>query len=134
MKHDHIIIHCSYTKPDMDWDADDIRRIHVVENGWDDIGYHYVITRAGKVQKGRSDDTPGAHARGYNDNIGICLVGGMSPAGHADCNFTASQWLALEALVRRLKSEHPKAKIIGHRDVSDKTCPTFDAKAWAKGF
>ena len=43
-----IIIHCSATPEGKDFTVDDIRRWHK-EQGWSDIGYHYVIYRDGSI-------------------------------------------------------------------------------------
>ena len=51
-----IIIHCTATPPDMDVDADWIRKLHVGERGWDDIGYHRIIKRGGTLEMGRPID------------------------------------------------------------------------------
>lgn len=134
---ERLIIHCSDTPASMDIGADTIRDWHVNLNGWSDIGYHYVITRDGTIQLGRDldgdgnvEEEIGAHAYGYNKgSIGICMIG-----GRPSCNFTAAQWDSLEFLVTDILGRHnlPKSAVIGHNDVSDKTCPNFDAKEWAK--
>lgn len=125
---DFIIIHCADTPADMDIGVNEIRRWHVEENGWADVGYHWIIRRDGTLEAGRYQDAIGAHARGYNDkSIGICMVGGKP-----DCNFTHLQWAALDEFVKNLILEYPAAEVIGHRDISDKTCPNFDAKSWWK--
>ena len=55
-----------------------IRNLHVNINGWEDIGYHWLIDREGKVLKGRDEGFMGAHVLGYNKNsIGI-LIGVLS--------------------------------------------------------
>ena len=61
-------------------DVDSIRRWHTLPppygNGWQEVGYHYVITRNGVAQTGRDVRLMGAHAFGRNrDSIGICMVG-----------------------------------------------------------
>jgi len=129
-----IIIHCSYTPPSMDIGADTIRRWHVNERGWTDIGYHYVIRRNGEIEEGRPVERMGAHARGNNaDSVGICLVGGMAEGGGDDCNFTRQQWQAMDDLVTRLEDDFGDLAVIGHRDCDDgKTCPTFDAFQWGQ--
>ena len=43
-----IIIHCSATPEGKDYTVDDIRRWHK-QQGWSDIGYHYVVYRNGDV-------------------------------------------------------------------------------------
>jgi len=71
-----ITLHCSDTENGKDISVDEIRRWHVEENGWDDIGYHFIITVDGKVHTGRPLNVQGAHVMGWNrDNIGICMVG-----------------------------------------------------------
>ncbi len=53
-----------------------IRNYHVNVNEWEDIGYHFVITRAGEIQHGRDIKMIGSHALGRNaDSVGVCIVG-----------------------------------------------------------
>jgi len=128
-----IIVHASYTPPSMDIGAETIREWHVDERGWDDIGYHYVITRDGRVEKGRAVEVQGAHARSHNaDSIGICLVGGMKEQEKsAEANFSRWQWEALGDLVDDLQHRYGPLDVIGHRDVdSHKACPCFNVQAW----
>ncbi len=73
-----IVIHCSATPRNKDFSAEDIRDWHVKGNGWDDIGYHYVVRLDGSMEYGRMVDKYGAHVKGHNyDTIGICYIGGM---------------------------------------------------------
>ena len=125
-----IIIHCAATKPSMDVDAKTIDRWHR-EKGWLKIGYHYVICRDGTVEIGREENAVGAHARGYNaKSVGICLVGGLDEKMKPVENFTDEQWLMLTRLVDGLTAKYPEARVIGHNDVSSKTCPNFDVGEW----
>lgn len=130
---DYIIIHCAYTPPSMDIGAKEIDRWHRAR-GWLSIGYHYVIRRDGTVETGRSEHDAGAHAKGYNQkSIGICLIGGKAEDKDIDeTNFTDAQWAELEGTVACLLEKYPNAKVIGHSEVSSKTCPTFDVQAWFK--
>lgn len=129
-----IIVHCSYTPADMDIGAKTINDWHVNGNGWDSIGYHYVIRRNGDVEKGREDSVTGAHARGHNHHsLGICLIGGKD--GKEDksvFNFNQQQMTVLGELVEKLLGKYPDSLVIGHRDVSSKECPCFDVKTWFK--
>tara|TARA_R100000544_G_scaffold23973_2_gene12055 strand:+ start:377 stop:799 length:423 start_codon:yes stop_codon:yes gene_type:complete len=128
---DYIVIHCSATKEHMDVDAALIRKWHVNENGWRDIGYHYVIRRNGEVEIGRNTADTGAHASGYNHkSIGICVVGGMAEDGSAENNFTDKQWTALADRVKNTLIDYPNAKVIGHNEISEKECPSFDVQKW----
>jgi len=130
-----IIIHCAATKPSMDIGAAEIRKWHVDGNGWNDIGYHYVIRRSGEVERGRSEHVAGAHVAGHNaDSIGICMVGGVDDQGKPASNFTRQQWAALDHLVAQILVSYPGAKVSGHNDWSDaKACPSFNARAWWYG-
>lgn len=132
---DYLIVHCSATRENQDFDANDIRGWHL-RRGWFDIGYHYVIKRDGTVEKGRPVTQPGAHARGFNHrSLGICLVGGVESDGKtAEANYTHAQWDALEQLVIELKRFYPDAEVLGHRDMPrvNKECPSFDVREWWK--
>ena len=44
-----ITVHCSATKPENPFTVEDLRKVHVNQNGWSDIGYHFYITVDGKV-------------------------------------------------------------------------------------
>lgn len=51
-------------------------RFHVEGNGWDDIGYNYLVSPDGHVYEGRGDFVLGAHFCRTNSNTaGICLIG-----------------------------------------------------------
>ncbi len=80
-----IVLHHSWTKDGKFKDATAIRKYHMKTNGWDDIGYHYLIENVKgciRVIKGRMEMTPGAHAIGFNrKSIGICVVGNYDKHG-----------------------------------------------------
>lgn len=130
-KIERIIVHGADTPEDMDVGVNAIRQWHTDPkpkgNGWDDIGYHFVIRRDGTREVGRDFDTPGAHCRGYNKtSVGICLAGGKPRF-----NYTRSQLTALEQLIYELLDQHPKARVHGHHTFDPtKTCPLFDVEAW----
>ena len=130
---DYIVIHCSATKPRMDIGLTEIRKWHVQDNGWRDVGYHYIIRRNGEVELGRSIRDTGAHAAGYNHkSVSVCMVGGMAEDNSAENNFTAQQWTALLDLVKQIKVDYPEANVIGHNEISEKECPSFDVQQWKK--
>ena len=137
---DYIVIHCSATPPSAHVDAKEIDRWHR-QKGWLKIGYHFVITRDGVLQKGRDLDEVGAHVKGYNHkSIGICMVGGSmaddrtTPQNEnyiAENNFTPAQWFVLEAILNDMKVLFPAAKIVGHKELEPaKQCPSFDVQEW----
>lgn len=121
-----VIIHCSATPPNMHIGAKEIKEWHL-QRGFNDIGYHFVIQRSGKVEEGRPIKKPGAHAKGHNaDSIGICLVGGVDNKGHPEDNFLHDQIIRLKYLLQRW----PDLEVLGHRDLPGvgKACPSFDVK------
>ncbi len=128
---EYLVVHCSATKPSMDIGLREIKRWHVDDNGWRDVGYHYIIRRNGEVELGRSNRDTGAHAAGYNHkSISLCMVGGMAEDNSAENNFTAQQWTALLDLVKQIKVDYPEANVIGHNEISEKECPSFDVQKW----
>lgn len=133
-KIDMLIIHCAATKPTMDIGVKEIRKWHVEDNGWQDIGYHDVIRRNGNIEKGRPVEIAGAHCAGKNANsIGVCLVGGVDDKMKPDANFTDAQWKTLAQYVRGFKAEYPKSAIYGHNDFDPgKACPSFDVESWLR--
>lgn len=129
-----IAIHCSASQAKANLTVSDIRKMHL-KRGMVDIGYHYVITRNGEIQTGRSLDQIGAHTMGYNSqSVGICMVGGIDSKGKPEDNFTLDQYVALAELIIQLKEKFPDAVVQGHRDFPNvaKDCPCFDVKSWYK--
>jgi N-acetylmuramoyl-L-alanine amidase len=131
---DFIVIHCSATDDDIDIGVAEIRRWHV-ERGFADIGYHFVIRRDGRIEKGRDIGVTGAHVEGWNSrSVGVCMVGGVEAddMNRARDNFTEAQWASLLILVKTLMEKYPTAKVLGHRDFPKvaKACPSFDVRGW----
>jgi N-acetylmuramoyl-L-alanine amidase len=128
-----LVVHCSATPADMDIGVKEIRKWHL-QRGFAEIGYHYVIRRDGRVELGRPENQPGAHAAGYNlHSLGICLVGGLKKGTtKAENNFTPKQFVVLRTCLETLKEKYPDAEILGHRDLPgvNKACPSFDVRAW----
>ena len=124
-----IIVHCSATAEGRDFTVEDIRRWHK-QQGWSDIGYHYVIGRHGEKWTGRDVDVSGAHCEGHNRNsIGVCYIGGLDASGKkAKDTRTLQQKAVMLSVLTELKRLYPQAKIYGHRDFARKDCPSFDAK------
>lgn len=126
---DYIVIHCAFTKPDMDIGVEEIRQWHR-ERGWLDVGYHYVVRRDGAVEMGRPVNAQGAHTYTYNDcSIGICLVGGASAELEDEDNFTDEQIASTQRLVDHLIDMFVAPAIVGHHHLdSTKTCPILDVR------
>lgn len=136
---DRIIVHCSATLPDPSIDVRDIRRMHL-DRGWRDIGYHWIITADGHIQKGRDLDRDGdvmeevgAHALGYNaTSLGICLIGGVNEQGRSTPNYSSDQLKALRMLLGHITEDLLSATIVGHGDLpgTKKDCPCFAVVHW----
>lgn len=135
-----IIIHCTATRPDW-WSSKttpqkvaEIKRWHVQDRGWRDIGYHYLIDRNGKVATGRPLEQVGAHVQGRNTGtIGISLFGGHGSAetDQFSEHFTAQQDAALRKLVADLRAKFPTIKTVsGHNQYAAKACPGFNVPSW----
>ena len=71
-----------------------IQRYHVLGNGWDDIGYNFLVDKYGQIFEGRfggvDRNVVGAHAQGFNEgSVGVALIGnydvggGVTPAARA---------------------------------------------------
>jgi len=131
-KTDTIVIHCSATPPTMDIGVEKIREWHVDDNGWDDVGYHHVITRSGVLQKARPEEMQGSHARAVNGtSLGCCLIGGSNANGDWENNFQDEQFVTLKALILDSIKRYEIKKIIGHYQVDDKKeCPSFKVPEW----
>lgn len=103
-----------------------IQRHHQQQNGWGDIGYHYLIDPAGRVWTGRGIEWQGAHAGDptrNRSNVGICLLGSFVPDEQGAP--PPAQLAALEALLVSLAVEHglEPADILTHKELKDTACP-----------
>ena len=129
-KTEMIVVHCAATKAAMDIGATEIKKWHVDDNGWDDIGYHYVIYLDGSIHEGRPVERMGAHCKGQNKgSIGIAYVGGIDKKHLKPKDTrTKAQKDALIEILKEFKHLYCDLKIYGHRDFSSKACPSFDAK------
>lgn len=126
-----LVVHCTATRCNKDFPMSTLRASHKAR-GFADIGYHFYITRDGETHPCRPVHQIGAHATGWNDkSIGICYEGGLDENGRIADTRTYAQKCALLDLLRQLKTDYPKAKILGHYQLSEnirKACPCFDAK------
>lgn len=100
-----------------------MERHHAIENGWDGIGYHWIIFQSGRIYEGRGWDRVGAHA-GKTANrsmYGVCFVidGDLElPSPEA---ITSFRLLVAEGLrTGRVTRDY---RITGHRDHMARDCP-----------
>lgn len=125
-----LIIHHSASP--LSTNVDDIRRWHVDDNGWDAIGYHFVVTGLGLVERTRELRFQGAHARGFNDgSIGVCLIGNNTEESN---RWRREQVYALQRLGISLRHVFGDLEITGHRDLASGTeCPGVDVRPMLMG-
>jgi N-acetyl-anhydromuramyl-L-alanine amidase AmpD len=137
-----IAVHCTATQPlfmhnsKTSQKVAEIRRWHVEDRGWRDIGYHYLIDRDGTVARGRAESMIGAGIEGHNRGVlHISLFGGYG-SKETDAfskNFTPSQDTALRALIADIQRRADIKKISGHCDYAAKACPGFQVREWLAG-
>lgn len=124
-----LIVHHAFTPTSMDVGVEEVRKWHVDGNGWNDVGYHYIIRLDGTLEPGRPVEKKGAHCKGHNSqSIGICYMGGKLADGTAGDTRTDEQKKALKNLLKALQNIYPTATIHGHNEFSTKACPGFDVK------
>ena len=103
--------------------VENIRKLHVETNGWDDIGYHFMIDRKGSLILGRETEKAGAHVYGYNeDSIGVCLLGNFDKETLNEKQLKMLNWL-INMLLNEFSLSKEDVKF--HRDFPDvnKSCP-----------
>lgn len=98
-----------------------IRRSHLNRLRAGDIGYHFVIDRAGRLWQGRALRYQGAHVRGHNPgNIGVMVLGNFN-LQHPTAAQTAALHATLLALMGTFKV--PAHRVHTHRELNPTTCP-----------
>jgi flagellar hook assembly protein FlgD len=124
-----------------------IQRYHVLANGWNDIGYNFLVDKYGQVFEGRGGgidrNVVGAHAQGFNTgSTGVSLLGTYSSSRIS----TAGRSALVKLLTWRLDVAHvdPLSRLTwisggnpeysagtpvrlravsGHRDTGPTSCP-----------
>ena len=94
-----------------------MQAFHIDNRGWCDIGYHFVVSQAGQVYQGRSDERrPGAHVGGENSgNVGICFIGNFQEQQVGDVQFAAGTRI-LDWVVRTYDINTQDNSIRGHQN------------------
>jgi flagellar hook assembly protein FlgD len=124
-----------------------IQRYHVLSNGWDDIGYNFLVDKYGRIFEGRGGgitrNVIGAHAGGFNTgSVGVAVIGIYQSASLSSAARTSLRRL----LAWRLDVGHVRPRghwnavsggssrwdlgrrvrlraVSGHRDTSLTSCP-----------
>ena len=99
-----------------------IEEYHVRDNGWDGIGYNWLIAPSGRIYEGRGWKYKGAHAGPVNgSSIGICIIVDGNQWEPTDRVIWANRGLIAEGI--RLGEISPAYLLSGHRDHMDRECP-----------
>jgi len=99
-----------------------VQKYHMNGNGWDDIGYHYLVGPDGLIFRGRPEQVSGAHCVPNSGKVGICLIGNYDPF----CDpLPEKGWDSVKKLTVEISERYdvPPDMIFGHRDFSPKSCP-----------
>jgi hypothetical protein len=89
------------------------------QKGYKMIGYHFVITKFGVIEKGRSMKYQGAHAyRKNTDSIGVCFIGDFNKYPIKQVQIAAAA-----KLVFQLQALSKSIYIDFHVDSKKKVCP-----------
>jgi hypothetical protein len=142
---DHLVIHHSAGNNSDTNYINTVRNIyllHTQTNGWDDIGYNFLVAPNGIIFNGRDplgiaddDNILGAHFCAKNQNtMGICLLGDFtntkpSKAALFSLNYLIAWKLKKDSLNPFGQSIHPRLSgtmlntICGHRDGCNTSCP-----------
>lgn len=125
-----LIWHCSATREGQHFTVADIRRWHVENNGWSDIGYHKIVYLDGSVHDGRPLKRTGAHVKGHNTGtIGYCYIGGVLADGKTPADTrTNLQKKTMARLTREALRAYGVIKVTGHNEYANKACPSFNVQ------
>lgn len=105
-----------------------IENLHMTKNGWDDVGYHYLIRPDGSIYEGRSLVLKGSHVEQANTGkIGILLMGDYEDNffDFSNDSLQPKQLISAIELIKTLKGSFGQIKNLGgHRDYKQSTeCP-----------
>lgn len=96
-----------------------IQRTHQGDRGWADIGYHFLVDRAGRIWEGRELRWQGAHAGNHElnaGNVGICVLGDYSSRG-----LSSAQESSLTRLLDWLRKKNgiSSGNVLTHREIRE---------------
>ncbi|MEX0874667.1 MAG: N-acetylmuramoyl-L-alanine amidase [Actinomycetota bacterium] len=149
----------SYSKSQSDDIVRGIYAYHVKSNGWDDIGYNFIVDRHGQIFEGRfggiARNVVGAHSQGFNKHsTGIAILGNFAGSKPPEVAMQAlkkiTAWRLDKSWVEPGGSHvYTSAgsnkwangtkvrlrNVVGHRDVGRTECPgnpLQDALQWLR--
>jgi len=134
-----VVIHATETFTNKNIGAEEIDAIQK-KLGEDEVGYHYVIRRDGRLQRGRPVEKEGSHCPTGNydkTSIGIVMVGGINRASTeqsfetSSASFTRAQYNTLEQFLQVFYNNFSGGEVFGHSDIeTDELDPYFDVSEY----
>lgn len=133
----HLIVHhTASSNTSSDWGAvvRSIWDFHVNSNGWDDVGYNWLIDPTGVLYQGRGDNVRGAHFCGQNTGtMGVAMIGNFEiGTATEDAKNKLKELLAWKTCnintdplgtSFHASSDMDLMNISGHRDGCSTVCP-----------
>jgi hypothetical protein len=103
-----------------------IRKWHVENNGWSDIGYTYFISQGGNLFLGRPIERIPASIRGHNNYAVAIALSGSFEQGRIHPR--AGQIETLIDLLRNLLAifDLKTSNVYAHRELANTLCPGFN--------
>ncbi|WP_196890373.1 N-acetylmuramoyl-L-alanine amidase [Aureivirga marina] len=135
----YLIIHCTATPENRKVSSNDIRNWHLKGRGWKRVGYSDMIHLDGKIENLHPWDSDGIKegweitngAKGYNSiSHHVVYVGGCDSKMKPKDTRTPEQKLSLQQYVEDIIALFPDIKVIGHNQVANKACPSFNVPKW----
>jgi len=144
----YLVIHCTATPEGREITRKDIEQWHIKERGWSRVGYSDMIHLDGSLenliefdQDGNVDSWEISNgARGFNSKSRhVVYVGGAKDNKPAWAKYyplkdtrTDAQCETLMTYVEFMILRHPNIKVIGHNEISNKGCPSFNVGDWLR--
>lgn len=94
---------------------------HQDVRGWCDIGYHFLISRDGRIWEGRDAGRTASHVQNNNtNNLGISFIGNYMTESPTEAQIDAAS-----RLIAGLEARYgiSGADVFGHRDFKGTDCP-----------
>ena len=113
-----VLHHIEASRPGATIPVTDVHQWHLA-NGWTGIGYHFYVTKTGKIYRGRPENAIGAHAKSFNvDSVAIAVEGRYGIE-----NMPWVQRNAVEKLGGHLRGKYKIDNIKGHGELMSTSCP-----------
>jgi hypothetical protein len=138
----YLVIHCTATKQGQTVTSNDIRKWHLENRGWKQVGYSDMIHQNGIIENLVPYNTDSSvdpweitnGVEGHNSECRhIVYVGGLTTDGKTAADTRTGQQLkALQSYVKRTIEFHPEILVVGHNQFAAKACPGFDVPQWLK--